>query len=123
MKIALIIRNFIGALDIVCLIVSNSLNYVKMENMKKQYPIEFNYHRYTPLYYSFKSKTLYVETFFFLLGEPSFISFIADYCKSIKKIEILMMTTLEGKLADQFSKDKTLDIPVMEEYLQKFLRT
>ena len=32
-----------------------------------------------------------------------------------------MMTTLEGKLADQFSKDKTLDIPVIEEYLQKFL--
>ena len=88
---------------------------------EKKYPIEFNYHRYTPLYYSFKSKTLYVETFFFLLGEPSFISFIADYCKSIKKIEILMMTTLEGKLADQFSKDKTLDIPVIEEYLQKFL--
>ena len=33
-----------------------------------------------------------------------------------------MATTLEGKLADQFSKDKTLDVPVMEEYLQKFLK-
>ena len=42
--------------------------------------------------------------------------------KSIKKIQILMETTLEGKLASQFSKDKTLDVPVMEEYLQKFLK-
>ena len=33
-----------------------------------------------------------------------------------------MMTTLEGKLASQLSKDKTLDTPVMEEYLQKFLK-
>jgi iron(III) transport system substrate-binding protein len=35
MKIVLIIRNLIGVLNIACLIVSNSLNYVKMENMKK----------------------------------------------------------------------------------------
>ena len=89
---------------------------------EKKYPLKYNYHSYTPLRYSFKTKTLHVESLFFLLGEPSFISFIADYCKSIKKIEILMMTTLEGKLADQFSKDKTLDTPVMEEYLQKFLK-
>ena len=89
---------------------------------EKKYPLEFNYHRYTPLHYSFKSKTLYVETFFFLLGEPNFISYITDYCKSIKKIEILMMTTLEGKLADQFSKDKIIDTPVIEEYLQKILK-
>ena len=33
-----------------------------------------------------------------------------------------MMTTLEGKLADQFSKDKIVDTPVIEEYLQRFLR-
>jgi len=89
---------------------------------EKTYPLKYNYHSYTPLRYSFKTKTLYVETFFFLLDEPSFISFIADYCKSIKKIQILMETTLEGKLASQFSKDKTLDTPVMEEYLQKFLK-
>ena len=95
---------------------------LKTGKYQKNYPFEYNNHWHTPLHYSFKTKTLYVEPFFFLKGEPSFISYIADYCKSIKKIEIFMMTTLEGKLADQFSKDKIIDTPVIEEYLQRFLR-
>ena len=33
-----------------------------------------------------------------------------------------MMTTLEGKLADQFSKDKIIGTPVIEDYLRRFLK-
>ena len=98
--------------------------YIKLRkngNYEKSYPRNKNIYQYTPLFYNFKTKTLYVEPFFFLKGEPSFISSIIDYCKSIKKIEILMTALLEGEFTDKFTKDKTLFTTIIEDYLQKFL--
>ena len=95
---------------------------LKTGKYEKNYPFEYNNHWYTPLHYSFKTKTLYVEPFFFLNGDPDLISYLADYCKSIKKIKISMIITLEGELAERFSKDKILDTPVIEDYLRGFLK-